>query len=227
MLVTGLSLDQFRELVETVSTDNYDGNVIVQQDAYALSKNRFRAQIRCKSGRGSGARTTTSGRHMPIACWHAYRDVIAWIFRMNPNARVQTSLAIYRGSDDFQVKYLPTGRVNVGSMVEPVTMPELCQCEHEEAYAVIEPYDWDTQITAYSELYEQEWAPNDDPDEIPEARSEAEIDAEGGGRRYTGRLTTYPAESTYIEGDTQGAPDDLLDRISVLIDGDPWNPAHP
>jgi hypothetical protein len=197
MLVTGMSLDQFREIVETVSTDNYGGNVILHPDYREYSGTRFRARIRTVTGRGPGARRTWRGAHYPVACWHAYRDVLAWIFRMNPDARVEAGNSfhvVYRGAASFAEQYPGTGRVNIGSKMEPVTMPELCDCTHEEAYTQIEP----------------------DPAAV------ALI-----SRLGIGGFTRYDDDDDYAyDGDAQGTPD-LLDRISALIDGDPWNPAHP
>lgn len=207
MLVTGLSLDKFREIVETVSTSNYGGNVIVDSYTVELSGNRFRAKLRTVTGRGPGARTTWRGAHYPIACWHAYRDVLAGIFRVNPDARVEAGNSfhvVYRGAASFAEQYPGTGRANIGSKMEPVTMPELCDCVHEEAYTELEP----------------------DPESV------ALVYRLGMG----GYVSPARDNSDDDESDTSRAPEfrraaspsnDLLDRISALIDGDPWNPAHP
>lgn len=213
MLVTGMSLDQFREIVETVSTDNYGGNVILHPDYREYSGTRFRARIRTVTGRGPGARRTWRGAHYPVACWHAYRDVLAWIFRMNPDARVEAGNSfhvVYRGAASFAEQYPGTGRVNIGSKMEPVTMPELCDCVHEEAYTEIEP-DPDA-VALISRL-------NGYP-----AASEPHDGSEYGDW-YSG---LDPMSATEMDTRPQRAPsDDLLDRISALIDGNPWNPAHP
>jgi hypothetical protein len=82
-----------------------------------------------------------------------------------------------------------------------------------------EERDWYAQSTEY--LVEQRRRQET-------ARQERENHG-GGGRTYTGQLTTTPYE-TSDSYEPQGAPDTnaLLDKISSLIDGDPWTPlAHP
>jgi hypothetical protein len=242
MLITGLSLDQFREIVNRISASTYDGNVIVEANAYELSPTRFRARLRCNTGRGAGARTTRSGRHMPIACWHAYRDVLAAVFLDYPNARVQAGNSfsvVYRGAEDFAVKYPGTGRENIGSMMEPVTMPELCECEHEEAYTEIRPDPATVALIRQLNRYTSADCGVRDCDchllyaaaeseGTLDAESEGTLDAESGGRTYAGRLDTQPYDSNCGSSQTAPDTDKLLAKISSLIDGDPWTPpAHP
>lgn len=128
MQVTGLSLDKFREIVAEISTVCYDGNVIVEQEAHAHSDNRFTARLRTKSSRGSGARLSWSGRHIPAACWHAYRDVLEAVFEEYPDARIRTAMATYKGRQGFRENYPGTAYKNIGSMMAPAYMPELCGC---------------------------------------------------------------------------------------------------
>jgi hypothetical protein len=155
---------------------------------------------------------------MPTACWHAYRDVLAELFRQFPNARVQSGNSfsvVYRGAADFAVKYPQTGRENIGSQMQPITMPELCDCEHEEEYTVIEP---DPAVLALINRMDFGYA---------QSQNEQENADEPGGQTYAGRLETQVHE--YADGTPQGTPNAaaLLDEISSLIDGDPWMPSHP
>ena len=129
MLVTGLSLDKFKEITDRVSADKYDGNVVVHHDAHPLSGNRFQGRLWVQSSRGPGARRSWSGRRMPAACWHAYRDVLMAVFSEYPDAIARTGLATYRGLEGFLRDYPATGERNVGSVMQPVTMPELCDHE--------------------------------------------------------------------------------------------------
>jgi len=130
VLVTGLTLADFTRITAEISDTVYDGNVIVHGDAHALSGNRFRARLRVKNSYGQGARTSSSylRRHTPAACWHAYRDVLEAVFAEYPDARVQTSMATYKGRDGFRDKYSDTAYVNIGSQMYPACMPELCEC---------------------------------------------------------------------------------------------------
>lgn len=128
MQITGLSLAQFTEIVDHVSANNYEGNLIVNSDAHSLSDTRFTARLRVKSSRGAGARMSWSGRHIPAACWHAYRDVLQAMFYAYPDARARTAMAVYRGLDGFQELYPETAYKNIGSQMFPAYMPELCEC---------------------------------------------------------------------------------------------------
>jgi hypothetical protein len=125
MLVTGLSLFDFRSIVGQVSAEHYEGNVIVHQDAHKLSETRFRARLTVKDSRAHGARLSWSGRHIPAASWEAYRDVLAEVFERYPSARVRTAMATYAGKDGFEANYPATAYVNVGSQMQPAYMGEL------------------------------------------------------------------------------------------------------
>lgn len=125
MLVTGLDLFTFRQIVAKVSGNEYSGNVIVDDSAHVITDNRFRARLRVKDSREHGARLSWTGRHIPAASWEAYRDVLSAVFEQFPNARVQTSMATYRGREDFESKYPETAYVNVGSIMQPAYMREL------------------------------------------------------------------------------------------------------
>lgn len=135
MQITGVSLPEFERITRMVSA-SYGDNLAVHPDAHALSPTgtRIRARVYVLNSRGAGARRSWSGRHMPAACWHAYRDVLTELFNLYPHAIVRTSLAIYRGRDGFHATYPQTGNANVGSQMCPVTMPELCGCSGEERY---------------------------------------------------------------------------------------------
>jgi hypothetical protein len=133
MKITGLTLEQFTRCVSTTSRERYGGNVIVQQDAHDnySGKPGCVARLTVHHSPGPGSRTTTSGRHGPYACWHAYRDVLAEVFTQFPRAVVTAGRGwrvTYRGAEGFLENYPATASVNIGSADAPVTMPELCNC---------------------------------------------------------------------------------------------------
>ena len=125
MNIKGLTLSQFEAVTSGISSATYSGNVKVHADAHTRGALTI-ARLDVRDSHGSGARTSASGRHGPYACWHAYRDVLGACFWVNPEAVIRTARAVYRGRDGFTRDYPATGRVNVGSQVQPVTMPELC-----------------------------------------------------------------------------------------------------
>jgi hypothetical protein len=124
--IRGATLADFEAAVAKVSAD-YDGNLVVHRDSYQ-SGSLVRARIGLASSREPGARRSWTGRRIPAACWHAYRDVLAALFDQCPAARVRTALAVYRGREGFERHYPATAYVNVGSQMQPAHMPELCDC---------------------------------------------------------------------------------------------------
>lgn len=127
MELIGITIDQFETAVHTVSA-RYGGNLIVHRDAKAISGRSSRGRVVVRASGGEGARRSWSGRRGPWACWHAYRDVLSELFDVNPEARIRTSLTTYDGARGFQLNYPATAYKNIGSMVSPAYMPELCDC---------------------------------------------------------------------------------------------------
>lgn len=130
MELIGITVDEFRSAVRSVS-EQYGGNVIIHADAKATSSRSSRGRVVVRDSRGPGARRSWSGRRGPWACWHVYRDVLTELFDAHPEAKVRTSLATYDGEDGFNQNYPATAYKNVGSMVAPAYMPELCDCADE------------------------------------------------------------------------------------------------
>lgn len=140
MIVTGITPEQFAGIVDKLSESTYGGN-LAADIGRQYSATRFNARVvvhdsgarmfgpKIKKS-APGARRSWSGRRIAASCWHAYRDVLAGVFDVNPNARVYTAMAKYIGRDGFLANYPRTAAQNVGSMVQPAYMPELCDCEH-------------------------------------------------------------------------------------------------
>lgn len=130
MEVKGMTPDQLRAVVDQVSRDHYGGNIMVDWERSSprlLNQRgtRFRGRVLARSSRGPGARRSWSGRRLTAACWHVFRDVIREALRQYPDAAFRTSMARYTAAN-FEDTYPATGYRNVGSMMCPVTMPELC-----------------------------------------------------------------------------------------------------
>lgn len=114
---------------------NYSGNLIGEWQARVNAQptmlndagTRWRSRIIVADSRGPGARRSASGRRGPYACWHAFRDVFAEVFHVYPDAKISTSMATYTAGN-WEDTYPATGTRNVGSMMEPRTMPQLCDC---------------------------------------------------------------------------------------------------
>lgn len=133
MQITGITPQQFTDAVAKASV-KYDGNLTAEITS-VQSANRFRARVIPKMSSSApktpapGARKSWNGRCLKAACWHAYRDAMYEVFAINPQARVYTAMATYKGIDGFESQYPATADQNIGSMMQPAYMPDLCNCE--------------------------------------------------------------------------------------------------
>ena len=93
-----------------------------------IKGSRIRFVLRANNSRKYGARKSWSGRHSKAASWEAHRDFMVAIFEQDPNARLQTGMAVYRGKDGFEQLYPDTAYKNIGSQMQPMTMPD-CSIE--------------------------------------------------------------------------------------------------
>ena len=77
-------------------------------------------------------RTSASGfrpdRRVFAVCWHGHRDFMRAVFRVNPDARIKTMWADYKGSEVFEDIFPDTAYKNVGSMMYPATADSVCKC---------------------------------------------------------------------------------------------------
>ena len=130
MLIRNVSHAQVKAIVAQVG-QSYGDNLTTHQDMHEVGSRVIRTtgRIVARSSRETGARRSWSGRRTISACWHAHRDIYRAIFEAYPAATITTSLARYTAGN-FEDTYPATGWQNIGSMVQPAYMPELCDCEH-------------------------------------------------------------------------------------------------
>lgn len=136
MNVWGFTEKQIQATVDFVSAYEYSDNLIVDRlDTITESTLRTNLKLRVVSSRGPGHRlaarahhNTGNRRHLVAACWHAHRDVLTVLFDMQPEARIKTCFADYRGQDGFLRLFPATYRRNAGSQVEPVFYGQCCDC---------------------------------------------------------------------------------------------------
>lgn len=141
MQITGITPEQFTQIVRKVAERDYEGNLAVDVSS-VQSATRFRGRVilrttgnqmglknpelapaQRRSGNGYG-----KPRRINAVCWHAFRDVFTELFDQYPDARIYTGLAKYRGRSEFYANYPATAHRNIGSMMYPMTMPETCDC---------------------------------------------------------------------------------------------------
>jgi hypothetical protein len=151
MQLWGVTEEELAEIVKMVSEDNYAGNVV--SGSYAGSTDGSRRinskciafTLRVLDSRGPGHRLSASeysryadnsragipgSRHrLTSACWHVHRDVMRKIFDFNPDARIKSAMADYRGVESFNAVHGYTGHHNSGSLMAPVAYADLCECD--------------------------------------------------------------------------------------------------
>lgn len=128
----GITFQNVCDIVNKVSAESYDGHVIVHRNAHPLGGRNpdygFTGRITADKSRVPGARMSWSGRATNAACWHVFRDVIRAVLTQYPDAVVTTGMARYDGLAGFERDYPATGSQNIGSMMQPAYMPEMCDC---------------------------------------------------------------------------------------------------
>lgn len=126
MRLRGITLEDFRASVDRVN-DEYDGNLAVHSDAHQTGSRKptVVGRLTVNDSKGDGARTSASGRHGRMACWHAFRDVVRDLLAEHPDAVITTRMARY-DAETFEDVYPATAYRNIGSMVYPAYMTELC-----------------------------------------------------------------------------------------------------
>lgn len=138
MRLRGITLADFHASVDRVNADTYvsedgvtyGGNLRVHRDAreHGVRVPTVSGRLHVHDSKRPGARRTASGRRMPAACWHAFRDVYRDLFAHHPGLVITTSLARYT-ADNFEGTFPATADVNVGSMIQWVSLADLCDCE--------------------------------------------------------------------------------------------------
>lgn len=113
MKVWGVSEEEIRAAAHATGLRIYQDwrGLGISRDGRAL---RFRLRLDTDSRREDGSllyqRVSQSrgGRRVASVCWHGHRDFMARIFGTNPDARIKTALADYRGVADFIRTYATT-----------------------------------------------------------------------------------------------------------------------
>lgn len=129
MRVKGMTEQQVKDIVSKVSAQSYEGNLTIKdsQDHSTSRTNHATFTLRVHSSRGSGARRSWNDRRTVSACWHAHWDVFRAMFDTYPDAVIRTSMATYT-ADTFEDRAESTRYQNVGSMMSPAYMADLCEC---------------------------------------------------------------------------------------------------
>lgn len=108
------------------ANEEYEGNLRLIEGG----RTGLRYRLGVHNGRKIGARMSAGqGRRGPYASWEAHRDFFRALFAHNPKAVVVTGLVRRNGvpaytAENFEDTFPDTAYINIGSQMQPVTMPE-------------------------------------------------------------------------------------------------------
>lgn len=125
MKINTVSMNDMQAALNTVNRA-YDGNVTFNRLDQSWRNINF--TLRVKSSKGPGHRVSHTGRRIPSACWHVHRDFMKAIFDIAPDAVLRSCRAVYRGKDGFERDYPATAHINIGSMMQPLSFANACEC---------------------------------------------------------------------------------------------------
>jgi hypothetical protein len=151
MIISGISrmdLESARDVASTLL-----GNQLVFSQFHSYGTERHQVQLQVADIDGPGARRHSHmsmlgygkrPRRSQYACAHCYGFFFVAIFERNPDARVRTTKADYRGAYDFLNKYPDVLESNVGSIMYPLRYADECTCSSDEIPTdTIEPWMWE------------------------------------------------------------------------------------
>jgi hypothetical protein len=129
MLIRNARLEQVQKAADKV------GVRVVEWRAVSPTSYRFRLRLgverdyqRTSVGYGR------QGRRISAVCWHGHRDFYRALFRIAPEATVQTALTRgfargnrYYTAQNFERVYQETDK-NIGPLIAPVAHSEACTC---------------------------------------------------------------------------------------------------
>lgn len=133
MIIRNATAAQLYEAVDLTSKD-YNSNVRFKNgpDPVNQKGTGHRLTLTVHASGKMGGRRSHSGRKVAAACWHVHRDFMRHLYRLAPDAVIQSALATYRGSEDFENTFEATGDRNMGSAFEPCAVRNACECDDDD-----------------------------------------------------------------------------------------------
>jgi hypothetical protein len=136
MLIRNVQFEQVQKAAEKVGVRVIEWRPVSRagRGAYrfrlGLGAERDYQRLSASTGRGPNG----AGHRIAAVCWHGHRDFYRALFRIAPEARVQTTLTRgferghrYYTAENFERVYQETDR-NIGSLMSPMAFSEACTC---------------------------------------------------------------------------------------------------
>ncbi len=133
MIIRNATATQLYKAVRATAED-YERNVRFKNgpDPVNQKGTGHRLTLTVHSSSKPGGRRSHSGRKVAAACWHVHRDFMRHLYRLAPEAVIQSALATYRGAEDFEQTFEETGDRNMGSAFQPCAVRNACKCTDDD-----------------------------------------------------------------------------------------------
>ena len=128
MKIKGIRIEQLINTVLDIGYEHYANNILFKRWPDRTG-NFLNFTLTVRKSANAGGRRSATGRKVAAACWHAHRDIMAELFRINPQALLVTALTRYDGAADFYETFESTGDGNIGSIAQPLAMRDACECD--------------------------------------------------------------------------------------------------
>jgi hypothetical protein len=121
--------ENYGEVLQALQNTNvwFGGNVIFNR--CDQNGGNFSVTLKTTDACKPGSRISTTGRRMPIACWHVYGRFFDELFALNPAiVVVAMGKKITKDAGNWQDQ-------NIGSIANPMKYSEACNCCKEDVPA--------------------------------------------------------------------------------------------
>jgi hypothetical protein len=112
----------YKTLEQAVNYVNkiFNNNISMETEDRGLY---YLVKLKVKDSKEKGGRRSPNGRRLSSACWHVYGYFIDTIFELDKDAVVYTAGKIFNRDTWHWIDW------NVGSLLNPIFISELCDCE--------------------------------------------------------------------------------------------------
>jgi hypothetical protein len=132
MKVWGVAPEVLRAVAESFGFRLYNDSRVGRATQFVLRPgpamgNKYR---RTSASFYGGFRKDGTPRRVWAVCYHGHWDFMEALFALNPEARVKTAKADYRGLAGFNALAPAVGDQNIGARIAPVAYADACLCDH-------------------------------------------------------------------------------------------------
>lgn len=117
-----------KEMNEALRLTNVDYQNNVQFKTFEPKGKGFTFTLRVASSKGLGAKRGFSGKRTVACCYHAHYAFMDNLFKLNPTAKLTSTMETYNGQSEFLRKASDVAYKNIGSVMRPMEFGSCCDC---------------------------------------------------------------------------------------------------